>query len=220
MEILKTILKENYLVFDVGSNIGNKAETYLAHNTKVVGFEPQPNCINKLNNRFKHNTKYILEPIGLAETKGVTTIYESNAHTISSMSKEFIDTVSKERFKGYSWPRKIEVNVDTLDSMITKYGQPNYIKIDVEGYEFNVLKGLTTPVDLISIEFTPELSSTSVDCINYMESINGECIYNYGYREDTFFKFDNWLNKKEMLNYITSVKDYRVEFGDIYIKKV
>ena len=56
--------------------------------------------------------------------------------------------------------------------------------------------------------------------MNYMEAINGECIYNYGYREDTFFKFDNWLNKKEMLNYVTSIKDYRVEFGDIYIKKV
>jgi hypothetical protein len=134
------------------------------------------------------------------------------------MSEEFINTVKTERFNGYVWNEKINIDVDTLDNMILKYGTPNYIKIDVEGYELNVLKGLTIPIDVISIEFTPELCQSSVDCINYIETINGECVYNYGYREDLDFKFDKWLNKKDLFSYIESVKDFKFEFGDIYIK--
>jgi FkbM family methyltransferase len=220
MNILETILKENFLVFDVGCNIGNKSAEYLNYKTKVVGFEPQPNCFNQLNERFKDEDNIVIEPIGLDNVKGETYIYEASHNTISSMSEEFIEIVKKERFKDYNWGNKILIKVDTLDNMIKKYGTPNYIKIDVEGYELNVLKGLTTPIDVISIEFTPELCQISIDCINYIESINGNCLYNYGFREDTDFKFDQWLTKDEILNYILSVHDYNFEFGDIYIKNV
>jgi FkbM family methyltransferase len=220
MNILKTILNENDLVFDVGCNIGNKTAEYLMYNTKVIGFEPQPNCVKQLINRFKDSNNVIIEPIGLDAKKGESFIYEASHDTISSMSEEFINTVKKERFNGYNWGNKIPIKVNKLDNMIRKYGKPKYIKIDVEGYELNVLKGLTYPIDVISIEFTPELCQTSIDCINYMESINGECIYNYGYREDKDFKFENWLSKNEMIEYISSIHDYNFEFGDIYIKMI
>jgi FkbM family methyltransferase len=219
MNILETIIKKNDLVFDVGCNIGEKAKTYLDKNARVICFEPQPNCIKTLNKRFEGNDKIIIEPIGLDKEKGVSVIYEASHDTISSMSLEFIETVKKERFRDYNWNNKININVDTLDNMILKHGKPSYIKIDVEGYELNVLNGLTNQIDFISIEFTPELCQTSIDSINYIEKINGECIYNYGYREDLVFKFDKWLTKKELLTYITSVKDFNFEFGDIYIKK-
>jgi FkbM family methyltransferase len=218
MNILKTILKDGYLVFDVGCNIGEKANYYLQLNTKVVGFEPQPKCVNALLKRFKDNDNIVIEPIGLDKEKGVSVIYEASHDTISSMSLDFINTVKKERFSGYNWGEKIDINIDTLDNMILKHGKPNYIKIDVEGYELNVLQGLTTPIDIISVEFTPELCQSSVDCVNYIESINGECVYNYGYREDLDFKFDTWLNKQDLLSYIESVKDFSFEFGDIYVK--
>jgi len=218
MNILETIIKDNDLVFDVGCNIGEKSFKYLTLNAKVVGFEPQPNCLKKLNDRFNGNERITIEPIGLDSKKGISFIYEASHDTISSMSLEFIDIVKKERFSDYFWDKKIQIEVDTLDNMITKHGKPNYIKIDVEGYELNVLKGLTTPINIISVEFTPELCQSSVDCINYIERINGECEYNYGYREDLDFKFDNWLNKKELFSYIKSVKDFRFEFGDIYVK--
>jgi FkbM family methyltransferase len=220
MNILETILKENYLIFDVGCNIGKKTNEYLKYNTKVVGFEPQPKCVKQLMNYFKNSNSVIIEPIGLDIKKGDSFIYEASHDTISSMSEEFIDIVKKERFSGYNWGNKISINVDTLDNMIKKHGKPNYIKIDVEGYELNVLKGLTTPIDVISIEFTPELCQISIDCINYIETINGNCIYNYGYREDKDFKFEKWISKDEILTYILSINDYKFEFGDIYIKKI
>jgi FkbM family methyltransferase len=220
MNILETILKENFLVFDVGCNIGNKSVEYLSCGTKVVGFEPQPNCVDQLTDKFKNTTNIIIEPIGLDEKKGESFIYEASHNTISSMSEDFIETVKKQRFKDYTWGNKINIDVDTLDNMIEKHGKPNYIKIDVEGYELNVLKGLTTPIDVISIEFTPELCHTTIDCINYVESINGDCVYNYGYREEKNFKFENWLTKNEIIDYVSSIHDYNFEFGDVYIKMI
>ena len=46
-----------------------------------------------------------------------------------------------------------EVPVVTLDAAIEHYGVPAYCKIDVEGWEFEVLRGLSQAVDLISLEF-------------------------------------------------------------------
>ena len=54
MNILETILKENFLVFDVGCNIGKKSVEYLSCGTKLVGCELQPNCFDKLTDKFKN----------------------------------------------------------------------------------------------------------------------------------------------------------------------
>lgn len=221
MNILKTILSKDNLIYDVGCNIGNKTNEYLKEKTKVICFEPQPNCVNHLNGIFKNNENVVVEPIGLDNKVGESIIYEASHNTISSMSEEFIETVKKERFKDYQWSRQIKIKTDTLDNMITKHGKPTYIKIDVEGYELNVLQGLTTQIDFISIEYTPELKKSTLDCIEYVDKLNnGKSLFNYGYREDKEFKFDEWLNKEEIINYISSVNDYVFEFGDIYIKLV
>lgn len=220
MNIFKTIIREGSLVFDVGCNIGSKAEEYLKFSTKVIGFEPQPKCISVLMNRFGGNNNMIIEPIGLDSKAGTSIIYEASYHSISSMSLDFINTVKKERFSDYSWGNEIPINVDTLDNMISKHGTPGYIKIDVEGYELNVLKGLSTPISVISIEFNPEMCSNSIECINYLDNLNGESVYNYGSQNDNDFKFDNWVSKDDIINFIKSINDFQIEFGDIYIKKV
>jgi hypothetical protein len=47
----------------------------------------------------------------------------------------------------------IEVPVVTLDALIAQHGEPAFVKIDVEGYEPQVLRGLTRPVQALSFEF-------------------------------------------------------------------
>lgn len=209
--MLKEILQWGDLVFDVGGNIGNKSAEFLAQGARVVLFEPQSVCVAHCRARF--GSKVIIEEIGLDSYKGTGLIYPSNAHTLSSMSQQFVDTVSVGRFQDYRWNQPTTIQVDTLDNMIEKYGTPKLIKIDVEGYEINVLKGLTSKIDLISIEFTPELLNSTLECL--------ECLpvglYNYVRGEEECFKFD-WISKDEMVKYLSSIKDYRVEFGDVYIK--
>ena len=216
--ILKEIIRKDDLVFDVGANTGNKSYEFLKHETRVIGFEPQPLCAKYCRKRFANNSNFMLEEIGLDSVEGGSIIYESRASGLSSMSTEFINTVKKERFRKYTWENKITIKVDTLDNMIKKHGKPHFIKIDVEGYEYNVLKGLTIPIDIISIEYTPELVNNTLACIDYLESLNKNIIFNYGFRENTFFKYQKWISRNEIVSYLKSVKDYKFEFGDVYIK--
>lgn len=219
MRIYQEIIKPDHLCFDIGANIGNKSNLMLSLGANVIAFEPQTQCYDNLISRFYGVQNISIEKVALSDYKGVSNIFISNAHTISSMSSEFIEEVKKSRFASYNWNGQEEVDTDMLDNMIAKYGVPNFIKIDVEGYEYEVLKGLSNPdsVNLISIEFTPELKHNTKKCMDYLVSIGCELEFNYSDGESGVFTYDNWLDFDSMWN-ILSKDESRYTFGDVYIK--
>lgn len=219
MDIFKSIIKVGDLVFDVGSNMGDKSEIFLSLGARVVGFEPQYNCFKQTVNRFMNNINFTSENLALDKKIGVETMYIANYHTISTMSKEFIDETKKERFTNYRWDETVKVNIEKLDNMIVKYGLPEFIKIDVEGYELNVLEGLTNPVKYISIEYTPELRKNAIECVEYIDKLNdNQTLFNYGYCNMSEFKYDEWISKDEIIKYLESIYDFKSEWGDVYCK--
>jgi len=214
------ILKKGDLVFDVGLNLGDKSDLYLNLGCRVIGFEPLKECYESALERFRINPNFSAKNIALDKQKGFEKIYLASYHTISSMSQDFINEVKKERFKDYDWNHERIIQTDTLDNMISLYGKPNYIKIDVEGYEYNVLSGLTSQVGMISIEFNPELCEKTIMCIDYIDTLNnGDTKFNYVYRFDEHFKYESWVTKSEIIEYLSSINDYGFEFGDVFCKK-
>lgn len=209
------------MVFDIGLNSGSKAAAFLKKGARVVGFEPQLGLAEGAKRKFKNqisNKKMFIENIALSSEVGESDFYKSPAHTLSSMSPSFIEKIKKQRFAGFRWNKPVKIKTCTLDNQIRKHGVPFYVKIDVEGHEYGVLKGLTRPIEYISIEYTPEDYRESEKCIDYLlELNNGECRFNYVYRENDHYYFDNWIGAAEIKNYLSGVNDYVWEFGDIYI---
>ena len=88
-------------------------------------------------------------PIGLGANPSVVELKISDAHVLSSMSNRWIESTTQSgRFSSYNWNKSIDVKVDTLDNMFTKFGVPRFVKIDVEGYELEVLQGLSRQLNI------------------------------------------------------------------------
>lgn len=219
--IFESFIGYNSLVFDVGSNMGDKSEVFLNLGADVVGFEPQYECFSSSIERFLTNSKFRCENIALDQKVGESTMFIASYHTISSMSLEFINESKKERFTDFNWDNQRIVRTDTIENMIIRYGRPDFIKIDVEGYELNVLKGLKSSINMISVEFNPELCKNTIDSIEYIDKLNNnKTLFNYGYRNDEHFKYNEWQTKESIIQYLRSVNDFKFEFGDVYCKKI
>ena len=206
------------MVFDIGANIGNRIRPLLNIGAKVVAVEPQKECQKILKRKFGNKIKIV--PMGLGESEGIKDFFVSNAHTISSFSKEWIESVKEDRFKEYTWAKPIIIQITTLDKLIEKYGLPKFIKIDVEGYELEVLKGLTCAVDMVSFEYTvPEQIQRAIDCISQIEKYNSEIECNFSKGESMEFALNNWAKPTDFKNYISTQEFISTGFGDIYVRK-
>jgi FkbM family methyltransferase len=214
--ILDEILKAGDTVFDIGANTGAKTELFLKYNVKVICIEPQEECLVELTNKFYGNGCVTIIPLALS-SDGLPRMFRlANASTLSTFSEDFIERTKSKRFKNYEWNAPIEIRTSTIDNLIENYGIPNFCKIDVEGSEVEVLKGLSYPIPCISIEYTPELKENALTCMNILESI-GRYTYKYSEGESLTFSNDTWLAKDDMSEYLyTNIP--HIDFGDIYAR--
>ncbi|MDQ3110740.1 MAG: FkbM family methyltransferase [Bacteroidota bacterium] len=210
------------LVFDVGANLGNYSAVFLEKNAKVIAVEPQSYCIDFLKLRFGKNSAIKIIHCGLGANEEEKELMVSSAHTLSSFNKEWVEGVNKtERFKPSNavWEKKERISMRTLDGLIKEYGLPSYLKIDVEGYEKEVLRGLSRPVETVSFEFTiPELANDAVECVRMLAAIG---LYEFqSVKED---KSDTWISTDEIEKEIRELQNSgTLVGGDIFarLKKI
>lgn len=215
-EFYATIIKGGDTVFDVGANVGQRAQIFAQLAQHVVAVEPQMECIRHLRSRFMFSKNVSIEAVALGDHAGEALIRESDSHTISSMSTRFIETVGKSRFRESSWEREAKVRMTTLDQLIEKYGVPGFIKIDVEGFEAQVLAGLNHAVPFISFEFTPELIDEAEKCVARLKMISDRYLFNYCLGENLNFVLENHVKASEMSDSILPALSRQVNFGDVY----
>jgi FkbM family methyltransferase len=216
-KLYKNLLKPRMLVYDIGANQGHYTAGFLLLGAKVISVEPQQNCFRILKARYNNNPNVHLLNLALDNTEGEKKIHISNMNTISSMSEEWISAVKESRrFPNAKWSKDDIVKTSTLEALIGTYGRPDFIKIDVEGYELNVLKGLKSKVPLISIEYTFEVIETAVQCIEYLKGI-GEILILFDY---CFLSNDkgNWMNNIDAISALRNIKENSA--GDLFIKFV
>jgi FkbM family methyltransferase len=212
-------VREGDLVFDVGANLGNRTKVFKKLGATVVAVEPQPRCSRILELAYKSHKSVRVVPKAVGGEAGQITMYLSEAHYLSSMSQDWMSKVSASgRFGSAKWDRKIEVPVTTLDTLIQTYGEPSFIKIDVEGHEQEVLKGLSHGVKALSFEFTPETLSAAISCVIHLEDI-GMHQFNFVEGESTELSFSKWKSHSEIISLLETYRSNTVLFGDVYARR-
>jgi FkbM family methyltransferase len=214
----REFIQPNDLVFDVGANVGNRVKALLECKAKIVAVEPQPSCVKTLHEKF--GSRITIEQVGLSSEKGELEMQVGSDTTISTFSKEFINK-TKDRFRYSNWEKTIRVPVTTMETLIERYGVPRFCKIDVEGFELQVLKGLKTPIPLISFEYcVPEMQEEVIKCVEYLHKLCPTADYNYSIGESMVWGLNDWKSYSDFVQLIKSNEFSLSYFGDIYIRSV
>lgn len=206
------------LCFDVGANIGNRVDAFLNIGARVIAIEPQETCVTFLEKKYGNQIKIINKGVGAKEE--LLDFYISESSALSSFSTDWIKSVDKSnRFQNSNWKKVQKIKITTLDKIINECGLPVFIKIDVEGYETEVLMGLSHKIKTLSFEYTvPEQTLKALSCIATLESMDKDFMCNYSIGETMELVLNHWLSPTYMRELISDQKFTSSGFGDIYIK--
>ena len=211
----KSFTKQGDLVFDVGANVGNRAEIFRQLGAKVIAIEPQQSCVDILRNKFQNDIT--IEQVGLGSTEGELDFFVADESTISTFSSDFIEKTGTNKFSRNKWEKKIKVKVTTMDHLVSKYGTPDFCKIDVEGFEPEVLAGLSKPIPYVSFEYNvPDLAQNVYKCIDKLNSLSKNYKFNYCIGESMQFQLKEWLLFDDFNKLVRSAEFLSTDFGDIY----
>lgn len=209
-------LKKGDFYFDIGANYGNRiAPIKKLGVDKIIAVEPQPLCCDHLRRQFPHIT--VIQK-GVGATAGIKDFFVSDNSVLSSFSTDFISRTENDRFKGTHWETATPMALTTLDNLVQQYGMPDFIKVDVEGYEAEVFKGLNKKVRLLSFEYTlPELADNLQAVLHKLGSL-GDCSFNYSVAESMSFELTEWMKADQFNELVKTPAFVTTGFGDIYVR--
>ena len=209
-KIMEEKIKVGNITVDVGANIGlhtlNMARI-VGNTGRVFAFEPDPSNFEILEKNVKINNyqNIILEQKAVGDKHGRTTLYQSDNpgnHRLFPLTKQA---------KG-----QIQVELTSLDKYFTDSNlanKINFIKIDVEGFEFSVLKGMKNILKnnkKIKILFenmqinTIQAGFTPIKVLNYLTSYDFKlfCL------DDSTNKLLHVSNNEEILKLCVTPNNY------------
>jgi len=142
MRLLQWLFRGGGTFFDIGANIGSY--TLVASeqgNAQVVAFEPHPTTVKLLSENVRLNGRQNVTvcPMALGQRDGSLWLTD---HAGSSINH------SVAQHEG----RTVEVPCRRVDTFCGERGMtPNYVKLDVEGFEFDVLIGFGSRLRLVEL---------------------------------------------------------------------
>jgi FkbM family methyltransferase len=214
------LIRPGDLCFDIGAHVGNRINVWNRLDARIVGVEPQPACMRLLRNLYGHTANVELVEEAVGATAGQMTLHISPTNpTVSTLSAQWIDAVRQvDSFAAVRWEEEVAVTVTTLDALIARYGVPAFCKIDVEGFEAEVLAGLSLPLRLVSFEYIPAARTIALECITRL-GVLGDYRYNWTRGEEHHWQSPTWVSASELASTLASMPVDGAS-GDIFARQV
>lgn len=213
----KSFLSSCNLIFDIGAYDGHKTVAFLKLAGTIVCCEPEGLNYKILKTRFRHKKKRVfIENKALSNITGFAEFYihhpGSAFNTLSPKWKALLETDNEKKWnEKISFSDKEQTEITTLDILIEKYGVPDFIKIDVEGSESLVLKGLTQPVACLSFEMLlPDYIAEMQDCLCTISKMDRSARYNIS--KDEKLLFPDFISQADLEKWIANYSENSYTF--------
>jgi FkbM family methyltransferase len=216
VEFYRGFVRPGDLAFDIGAHVGNRTLALKACGAHVVALEPQ-----RLFYRFLQHTvpdEVTLLPIAAGARAGCARLAVSSLHPTVSSLKPGLDAqlASAPGFENVVWDDEAWVGVTTLDNLIRDHGRPSFVKIDVEGFEAEVLEGLSLAVPWLAFEYLAADLATTRTCLERLNAL-GTYAYNFTCGEEHAFSLPEWTSSVGILAALENNRDKK-NWGDVYAR--
>jgi len=213
LQFLRKLKAGDHLAFDIGANEGFVSEIFLDLKIKVVAVEPDPRNIAILYRRFSRNNLFNLYPAAAGSQPETGKFYLQKSGTaFSTLNPKWKQLIERGNYRFHSSydAQMLEVNVIMVDELIRKNGSPSFVKIDVEGYESHVIKGISQKIPLLVFEANlPEFIDETFACIEHLRQIDDNILFNYS--ASFSFGLATFVGYHDFKNVLRSVKDRSVD---------
>jgi FkbM family methyltransferase len=208
------------LVFDVGAHLGSHSTLFRSLGARVVAFEPGTHCAHQLATTFAEDTQFTLIHAGASDAEGEAILHLGASTQLATVDVEWMTRMNTGgRFAG-QWDHTEVIRLTTLDVVIEQHGVPTFAKIDVEGHEYHVVRGLSRPLNALSLEFASESVDTIVRCLEHLQSL-APYEYRLVWGDSLKFATPDWRDLEDIRQQLDqAVGRDRLVWGDVYARRV
>ena len=181
MAWLRALVLPGATVLDIGAHIGYMT-LYLANlvgsTGKVYAFEPGANNLPYLRKNCAPFANVQVEPRAVGDANGTADFYlEDLSGQNNSFTRHYAGLAAHERALGLSaHTQATTVAVITLDTFCAEQGvAPSLVKIDVEGAEYQVLRGGAATIEKWHPHLLVEMNSHQAEMLDFLHSRDYRC---------------------------------------------
>lgn len=203
------------LAFDIGAHVGDRISSLRRLGARVVALEPQPLPMRALRLIHGRDPEVTLIQAACGAREGAIALKINSANpTVSTASADFVRAArGAGGWETQNWDEEIIVPLTTLDALIARHGSPAFIKIDVEGFEAQVLDGLSALPPALSFEFTTIQRDVAYACLDRLAMLGAGC-FSLALGESQSLRAD-WLDAGAMAALIAALP-HEANSGDVY----